>query len=98
MKEIKGTTGMRQRLNVVLADTYLDRTDMDDAERYVSNKDCRSGNWGNWRSTTIDEVPDHEAVENLLRPHSVENAVSPDLTLEGNGPDSSKEKGKQKMV
>ena len=40
---------------------------MDDAERYVSNKD-------------------DEAVEKLLRPHSVENAVSSDLRLEGNGP------------
>ena len=95
MKQMKGTTGMRQRLNVVLADTYLDRTDMDDAERYVSNKD---------------EVLDHEAVENMLR-HSVENAASyvEGENFEGNGSDDDMnvksnegviavQKGKQKMV
>ena len=75
---------------------------MDDTERY---KDCRSGDWGNWKSTTENDILDHEVVENLLRQRSVE----------GNGSDSYKEdddmnmgsedkevptveKGKQKMV
>lgn len=43
---------------------------MDDADVrqwYIPNDDRRSDNCGDWRSTTEDEVPDHEAVENLLR-------------------------------
>ena len=65
---------------------------MDDAERYVSNKD-------------------DEAVEKLLRPHSVENAASyiEGENFEGNGSDNDMnvksnegviavQKGKQKMV
>ena len=42
---------------------------MDDTERY------RSGNWGNWNSTTENDIPDHEAVENLLRRRSVEGTL-----------------------
>lgn len=52
--------------------------DMDDADahsRYVPDKDYRGDNWGRWRSTTENEVSDHETVENLLR-SSVENPVS----------------------
>jgi hypothetical protein len=41
--------------------------DADVRQWYIPNDDRRSDNCGDWRSTTEDEVPDHEAVENLLR-------------------------------
>jgi hypothetical protein len=50
----------------------MDTDDADGRRRYVPDKD-----------SVEDEVPDHEAVENLLRP-SVENAESSNLMGERN--------------
>jgi hypothetical protein len=72
---------------------------MDARRQYVPNKDHRSDNWTRWRSTAEDNVPDHEAVENLLRPR-VGITESSNLMgesnvdrehSEGNVPDSNEE-------
>jgi hypothetical protein len=44
--------------------------DMDVASSANARRDHRSDDWVQQRSTMEDEVPDHEAVENLLRPRA----------------------------
>jgi hypothetical protein len=56
-----------------------------DARRYDPNRYHRGDDWEQWRSTTEDEVPDHEAVKNLLQHHHAEEiAESSNLMREGN--------------
>ena len=43
---------------------------MDVASSANARRDHRSDDWVQQRSTMEDEVPDHEAVENLLRPRA----------------------------
>ena len=73
MKRMKGSKGMRQWLKLDEGwhahPELVDATSDADAQRYVPNKDHRSGDWAQWR-TTEDELPDHEAVEDLVRPRA----------------------------
>lgn len=70
--------------------------DADARQEYVPNK---SDNWTRWRSTTEDDIPEHEVVENLLRPHKEiaessnymgERSVERERS-EGNVPESTEE-------
>ena len=53
-----------------------------DARRYDPNRYHRGGDWEQWRSTTEDEVPDDETVENLH--HAEEITESSNLMRERN--------------
>lgn len=77
MKQIKGTAGMQQQLNLELDQrlTHIPvQIDVDvvahdaDAKPNVPNRDHGSNNWVQWRSPTEDRDldPKNEGVESLL--------------------------------